>query len=98
MTALAGDLDELLTAAQVAKIVRLHKVTVYGKVRSGEIACVRQGRKVLVPRWAVQAYLDGCTQHTTRSDADLELLPTSAPARPTPPARTRRNPHRNYVS
>jgi len=84
--------DDLLTVPEVADIVRLHKVTVYRKARAGEFGeKVKQGRKVLIPRRAVDEYVD---QHTISATAEISAPPRSAsPAVSGAPAR---NPRRTY--
>lgn len=86
--------DELLTVDEAAPIVRLHPVTLYRKLRDREIESVRQGRKVLIRRSAIDAYLDECTVHA----AEQTGMSTTR-TKHTPPAtqqRPSRNPNRTY--
>lgn len=58
----AGTLGELsavafLTVAEVAKVMRVSKMTVYRLLHSGELAGVRVGRSFRVPEKAVHEYL-----------------------------------------
>src|ERR1041384_1968661 len=46
-----------LTVAEVARIMRVSKMTVYRLVHSGEMSAVRVGRSYRVPESAVNAYL-----------------------------------------
>ena len=47
-----------LTVAEVAKVMRVSKMTVYRLVHSGELTAVRVGRSFRVPETAVNAYLE----------------------------------------
>ena len=76
---------DLLTAAEVAPIVRLCTAVVLRKARAGEIESVQIGRKRLFRRSAVEAYLDRCTV-----SASAPLLPPDRSQRPS------RNPDRRY--
>ena len=51
-----GDVS-FLTVAEVAKIMRVSKLTVYRMVHSGELPAVRVGRSFRVPESAVEDYL-----------------------------------------
>ena len=51
-----GDVS-FLTVAEVAKIMRVSKITVYRMVHAGELPAVRVGRSFRVPESAVQDYL-----------------------------------------
>ena len=51
-----GDVS-FLTVAEVAKIMRVSKMTVYRLVHSNELTAVRVGRSFRVPEHAVDAYL-----------------------------------------
>ena len=46
-----------LTVAEVAKIMRVSKMTVYRMVHAGELPAVRVGRSFRVPESAVEDYL-----------------------------------------
>ena len=48
----------ILTVAEVAKVMRLSKMTVYRLVHSGELPAVRVGRSFRVPETAVNEYLE----------------------------------------
>ncbi|MFV2017659.1 helix-turn-helix domain-containing protein [Micromonospora sp. LOL_023] len=56
-----GRLSEVkfLTVAEVAKVMRVSKMTVYRLVHSGELSAVRVGRSFRVPEHAVHQYLRG---------------------------------------
>ncbi|MCX6422040.1 MAG: helix-turn-helix domain-containing protein [Actinobacteria bacterium] len=47
-----------LTVAEVAKVMRVSKMTVYRLVHSGELPAVRVGRSFRVPETAVNEYLE----------------------------------------
>lgn len=59
MPAPAADLNDLrfLTVAEVAKMMRVSKMTVYRLVHGGTLPAVRVGRSFRVPEQAVQDYL-----------------------------------------
>jgi excisionase family DNA binding protein len=48
----------VLTVAEVAKVMRVSKMTVYRLVHSGELPAVRVGRSFRVPETAVNEYLE----------------------------------------
>jgi excisionase family DNA binding protein len=47
----------LLTVAEVARITRVSKMTVYRLIHSGELEAIRVGRSFRVPEQAVSRYL-----------------------------------------
>lgn len=49
---------QFLTVAEVAKVMRVSKMTVYRLVHSGELPAVRVGRSFRVRAEAVHAYLE----------------------------------------
>ena len=51
-----GDVS-FLTVAEVAKIMRVSKMTVYRMVHAGELPAARVGRSFRVPESAVEDYL-----------------------------------------
>ena len=48
---------KFLTVAEVAKVMRVSKMTVYRLVHSGELASVQVGRSFRIPERAVHDYL-----------------------------------------
>jgi excisionase family DNA binding protein len=54
-----GDVSEVkfLTVAEVARMMRVSKMTVYRLVHSGELPAVRVGRSFRVPEGDVDEYL-----------------------------------------
>ena len=48
---------KFLTVAEVAKLMRVSKMTVYRLVHSGELTAVQIGRSFRVPEQAVHEYL-----------------------------------------
>jgi excisionase family DNA binding protein len=48
-----------LTVEEVARMMRVSKMTVYRLVHSGELEAIRIGRSFRIPEAAVTAYLDG---------------------------------------
>lgn len=55
----SGDMSDVkfLTVAEVAKVMRVSKMTVYRLVHSGELPAVRVGRSFRVPEDTVNEYL-----------------------------------------
>jgi excisionase family DNA binding protein len=49
---------QFLTVAEVAKMMRVSKMTVYRLVHSGEMPAVRVGKSFRVPEKAVHTYLE----------------------------------------
>ncbi|HVL85636.1 MAG TPA: helix-turn-helix domain-containing protein [Mycobacteriales bacterium] len=47
----------LLTVAEVARVMRVSKMTVYRLIQAEELPAVRFGRSIRVPAPAVRAYL-----------------------------------------
>lgn len=47
------ELPDVLTAEEVARVLRLGRNTVYDCLRSGEIPSVRIGRRLLIPKAAL---------------------------------------------
>lgn len=50
-------MDELLTVAEVAEMLRVSTMTVYRLIRTGELPAVRVGRNYRVRRADLDAYL-----------------------------------------
>lgn len=57
LTADSGDAPKFLTVAEVAKIMRVSKMTVYRMVHSGELPAARFGRSFRVDAEVVKDYL-----------------------------------------
>ena len=51
------DLPEILTVAEAGRVLRLGRNSAYEAVRRGEIPSVRIGRRLLVPRVALERLL-----------------------------------------
>lgn len=48
----------VLTVCEVAKVLRLGKISVYQAIEKGEIPCIRIGRRILIPRHALERLLE----------------------------------------
>lgn len=46
-----------LTIPEAARLLRISPLRAYGLARSGELPCIRLGRRVLVPRVALEKLL-----------------------------------------
>lgn len=53
-----ADLPDVLTVAETAKFLRLGRNSVYDAVRRQELPSVRIGRRLLIPKPALQRFLD----------------------------------------
>lgn len=53
------ELPDVLTADEVAEVLRVGRNTVYDCVRTGAIPSVRLGRRLLVPKAALLRLLEG---------------------------------------
>jgi excisionase family DNA binding protein len=59
MTALLPDTEAYITPTEIARHLRLSKMTVYRLLHTGQIKSVRVGRSIRVLRTAFDAYLAG---------------------------------------
>lgn len=50
---------KLLTAQEVADILRVHRNTVYLWVRSGELPAVRYGKLIRIPQDSLEKWIKG---------------------------------------
>jgi len=48
----------VFTVCEVTKILRLGKISVYQAIARGEIPCIRIGRRILIPRHALERLLE----------------------------------------
>ena len=48
----------VFTVCEVAQILRLGKISVYQAIEKGEIPCIRIGRRILIPRHALERLLE----------------------------------------
>lgn len=49
--------EELLTIPEVGKVIKAGRTYLYALINRGDIKAVKIGRKTLVPRSAVEAYI-----------------------------------------
>jgi excisionase family DNA binding protein len=54
----ATEVPEALTVDQVAWLLQVDRKTIYSVIRRGELAHVRLGRVIRIPRQALQTYLN----------------------------------------
>ena len=47
----------VFTVCEVAKILRIGKISAYQAVARGEVPCIRIGRRILIPRYALESIL-----------------------------------------
>lgn len=63
-------MDELLTVAEVADLLRVSTMTVYRLIRSGELPAVRVGRNYRVRRRDLDSYLEQQVVEPQQQTAD----------------------------
>ena len=51
-------IPEVLTPAEVAKVLRIGKSSMYKLVKQGDIASLRVGRKIIIPKQAISTYIE----------------------------------------
>ena len=67
MAAVSDALPVVLTVVEAAKILRISRSSAYEAARTQEIPTIRIGRRLLVPREALQRLLDGESNAETAS-------------------------------
>ena len=60
---------DVLTPVEAARLLRLGRNSVYDAIARGEVPAVRVGRRLLVPKAALQRLL-ACAQPDTRVEKD----------------------------
>lgn len=51
------DAPAVFTVCEVAKILRIGKISVYQAIARGDIPCIRIGRRILIPRHTLEQLL-----------------------------------------
>jgi excisionase family DNA binding protein len=51
------ELPAVLTVLEVAKILRIAKMSVYHAIARGDLPSIRVGRRILIPRFALEQML-----------------------------------------
>jgi excisionase family DNA binding protein len=54
-----SDLPVVLTVDEVARVLRISRGSAFAAVRRGDIPSIRIGRRILVPKETLIAWLDG---------------------------------------
>ncbi|MBL8815224.1 MAG: helix-turn-helix domain-containing protein [Planctomyces sp.] len=57
-------IPELLTVPEVAELLRCSIRHVQRKLRAGEMEARKDGRRTLIPRWSVEAFLSAMPRRT----------------------------------
>jgi excisionase family DNA binding protein len=57
----------VLTVPEAARILRLSRTFAYQLVAEGELPCLRLGRRVLIPRSALEAFIENRAVGAVRS-------------------------------
>jgi excisionase family DNA binding protein len=52
-----NDLPDILTVPEVMKLLRIGRNTTYEAIRSGALPSIRIGRRILVPKKALELFL-----------------------------------------
>ena len=55
---------ETLTVEEAAEVLGIGRLLAYEAARRGELPTIRVGRRLLVPRRALDALLDGCSSES----------------------------------
>lgn len=87
---------DLMTAAQVAEYLQLHKLTIYKYIREGRLPAVRLGRSLRIMKADVERFLEErkeapgvarppAVSRGRRSELVREAQPPQPVATPTPP-------------
>jgi excisionase family DNA binding protein len=59
----------VLTVVEVAKILRIGKISAYQAIERGEVPSIRIGRRILIPRFALEQLLT--RPSATKQKADV---------------------------
>ena len=59
---------EVLTVTEAARLLRLSRNGTYAAIQRGELPAVRVGRRLLVPREALERFLSGAKTCTENPD------------------------------
>jgi excisionase family DNA binding protein len=71
-----GSMPEVLTPTEAAAILRIGRSTMYELIRAGAVPSVRLGRRLIIPRRAVEQLLGSAV-----SPVDVRAAPVRRPAR-----------------
>jgi excisionase family DNA binding protein len=52
------DAPAVFTVCEVAKILRIGKISAYQAIARGDVPCIRIGRRILIPRHALELVLN----------------------------------------
>ena len=52
-----SDQNEIFKVMEVARYLKVGKNTIYKLINTGELACVKIGRTIRIPKWCVLEYL-----------------------------------------
>ena len=53
---------DILSVFDASKVLKLGRTTLYRLINSGEIRCVKVGRKIIIPRIYLQEFLENKTK------------------------------------
>ena len=59
-TELFAEYCDVVTVEDVAKMLKLSKVTVYRLLQSGRIRTIKVGKKYIIPKKCVSEFLESC--------------------------------------
>jgi excisionase family DNA binding protein len=59
MIAKKRDTPAVFTVCEVARILRIGKISAYQAIARGDIPCIRIGRRILIPGHALELILNG---------------------------------------
>ena len=61
----------VLTVVEVAKILRIGKISAYQAIERGEVPSIRIGRRILIPRFALEQLLTRPSAPKRKADVAL---------------------------
>lgn len=63
---------EYMTRREAASLIRVSDQTVDNRIKDGDIAVVRIGRRVLIPRESLEQYMERCRAEAVARRRDAE--------------------------
>lgn len=64
-----NDISWTLTVTEAAKLLRLGRASAYEAIKTGELPSIRIGKRILVPRKALERLLEGQTKGKVETPA-----------------------------
>lgn len=67
---------DILTVMEAAEVSRIGRTMMYRFIRSGQIRCVKIGKKILIPRIYLQEFI---ANHVEKCYTNIQMVRTPAP-------------------